>query len=86
MTKTQFMREAFSDMNDNVHKLCYEAILIGDLHEVARLIGMATTQAVLEHEADLVLGYETGDMRNLEKELDDRDRARDMNEQNKEAT
>ena len=85
MTKTQFMREAFSDMNDSVHKLCYEAILIGDLHEVARLIGMATTQAVLEHEADLELGYETGDTRSLEKELDDRDRARDMNEQNKEA-
>ena len=87
MTKTQFMREAFSDMGDHVHKACYDAILKGDLVEVARLIGAATTQVVTEHEGDLELGYEGGNvLMNMEKILDDRNRARDINDENKEIT
>ena len=87
MTKSDFMREAFSDMGDHIHKSCYDAILKGDLVEVARLIGAATTQAIVEHEADLELGYKSGDiLMNMEKILDDRDRAWDINEENKEIT
>ena len=87
MTKSDFMREAFSDMGDHVHRACYDAILKGDLVEVARLIGAATTQAIVEHEADLDLGYEGGNiLMNMEKILDDRDRALDINEENKEIT
>lgn len=80
ITKAGFMRESFSDMPDDIHRRCYDAILQGDLHEVARLIGMETTQGVLDHEADNVLQSPLLDM---EKLLDDRDRARDINETNR---
>lgn len=80
ITKAEFMRESFSDMPDDIHRRCYDAILVGDLHEVARLIGMEATQGILDHEADNVLQSPIMD---LEKILDDRGRARDINETNK---
>jgi len=86
MTKSDFMREAFSDMGDHVHRACYDAILKGDLVEVSRLIGAATTQAVVEHESDLDWRWAAKAEMNMEKILDDRDRARDINKANKEIT
>lgn len=80
ITKAEFMRESFSDMPDDIHRKCYDAILIGDLHEVARLIGMETTQGILDHEADDLM---QSPLRDLEKILDDRDRAKDINETNR---
>lgn len=83
ITKAGFMRESFSDMPDDIHRRCYDAILVGDLHEVARLIGMETTQGILEHEADEVLERSPLMDLDLEKILDDADRARDINETNR---
>lgn len=81
LTKTEFMREQFADLSDEIVSRCYDAILQGDLHEVARLIGKETTQGILDRETDEQSLQSP--LMDMEKILDDKERARDINETNR---